>query len=327
LKFTAPPTNASVAPGEVPLGLTEECTFKLVRTRVRGQLAVTDLPDYLHEDSDGVIGWSPIARNIIKIDATGLKVTPLTRLPKKVATWTRLSLRTNSAILLLELSKGNKTNEILAVDTGDTKGVALHPQKWREWKTAHPNQPLTLNAYFTPSSGVVVSEEAWAEELSLMPLILTDVPVTEAFPTQVALGSPQFAASLGIAALKRLDFIVDGKHGMAYLRPKTTRPPAYEHNRLGAVFVPADSQGRNWVAQVLDGSPAYEAGVRNGDMLLSIQRFDGSHWRTEPDMQADREFRERPAGTKFDLTLKRGSETFKATVILRQILGPEHSNP
>ena len=48
-----------------------------------------------------------------------------------------------------------------------------------------------------------------------MPLILTGVPVTEASPTQVALGSPGFGASLGIAALKRLDFIVDGKHAMA----------------------------------------------------------------------------------------------------------------
>jgi hypothetical protein len=42
-------------------------------------------------------------------------------------------------------------------------------------------------------------------------------------------------------------------------------------------------------------------------------------------MHADREFRERPAGTKFDLTLERGSETFKATVILQEILGPGHT--
>ena len=56
LKFTAPQTNASVAPGEVLLGFTEECTLKLMRTRVRGQLAVADLPDYfLSLDAGGFI--------------------------------------------------------------------------------------------------------------------------------------------------------------------------------------------------------------------------------------------------------------------------------
>ena len=98
-------------------------------------------------------------------------------------------------------------------------------------------------------------------------------------------------------------------------------------NEIVEVVAVLHSAVASWVAQVLDDSPAYEAGVRNGDLLLSIQRFDGSHWQTEPDLHADREFRERPAGTKFDLTLKRGSETFKATVILRQILGPEHTKP
>ncbi len=287
------------------------------------------MPDYLHVDleDDGVIGWGCVVSNIIHIDAARHRVTFLDRLPKKVETWARLSLCTNSACLDLELSQGDKTNEILAVDTGDTVGVALHPHKWREWKALYPKQPLTLHAYFMPASGLVVKEEAWANVLFLRPLILTDVPVTEASPTQVTLGSPRFGASLGIAALKRLDFIVDGVRGVAYLRPKTTWPPAYEHNRLGAVFVPANSESDSLVAQVLDGSPAYEAGVRNGDVLLSIGRLDVSHWRTDPKLRPNRAFYERPAGTRLDLTLKRGSETFKKTVILRQILAPERRKP
>jgi C-terminal processing protease CtpA/Prc len=75
---------------------------------------------------------------------------------------------------------------------------------------------------------------------------------------------------LGLEALKRLDLIVDGKHGMAYLRPKQTRSVPGDHNRLGAVFVPRDDQSDDLVAHVLEGSPAFEAGIRNGDVLLSI---------------------------------------------------------
>ena len=326
LKFTAPQTNAVLAPGQVPLGETEECTLKLWGMKVRTRFGVVDLPDYLHPTNfDGLIGWGPISRNIVQIDAVELKITFLRDLPKDVSNWTKLQLRADSPILLLETSSGDKTPQILEVDTGDDRGIALAPQKWAEWKTAHPLRPQTLTAFFTPGSGIVVAEEAWAEQLLLGPLILTDVPVSEAAPTQAAFGSPQFVATLGLAALKRLDFVVDGRHGMAYLRCKMTPPSAYEHNRAGVVFVPADSHGPRLVARVLENSPAYEAGVRNEDILLSIDGSDYSHLRAGADLHPNQAFHERPAGSKVTLTLKRDSQTFQATVTLRQILGPEHT--
>jgi hypothetical protein len=326
LKFTAPPTMASIPPGKVPRGVTEECVLRLWGHNVKAQFGVVDWPDYLHVDFDGLIGWRCISSNILQINAGRQKVAFLSKLPKKVATWTKIPLRTNSAILHLELSQGGKTNEIVEVDTGDPVGVALNPDKWREWKASHPKQPLTLRASFMHGSGLMVKEEAWAGELLLGPLVLTGVPVTEATPTQVALGTPQFGASLGMAALKRLDLIVDGRHGVAYLRPKTTRPPAYGHNRSGAIFVPANPQSDGLVAHVLDGSPAYEAGVRNGDVLLRVGKVDVSHWRTDPRIHPNGAFYRRP-GAKIDLTLQRGNETYKATVILREILAPEPAKP
>jgi predicted metalloprotease with PDZ domain len=69
------------------------------------------------------------------------------------------------------------------------------------------------------------------------------------------------------------------------------------------------------VAQVADGSPAYEAGVRNGDVLVAwLTRF-----KHDQDPETD------PAGTRLVITLKRGSETFKTTAILRNIVAPERA--
>ena len=56
----------------------------------------------------------------------------------------------------------------------------------------------------------------------------------------------------------------------ANLRAKTTPPPRYSHNRLGAVFVPTAAHTNQAVARVVDGGPAYEAGVHNGDVLLQV---------------------------------------------------------
>jgi hypothetical protein len=323
LKFTPPKTDASIPPGKIPVGRTETCTLSLWGTNFRVQFRVTELAEPLQKELDGVIGWNYIINNeLLQIDAAGHRVAFLSRLPKNITTWTKLPLYTNSGSLQLELSLGGKSNEIL-VDTGDPVGVALHPDNWLEWKASHPKQPLTLRAAFMPDSGLMAKEEAWADKLVLGPLVLNGVPVTEAGPSEV-LDSPQFAAALGMAGLRRLDLIVDSKHGVAYLRSKTTQPPAYNHNRLGAVFMPADLQSHTLVAHVVDGSPAYEAGVRNGDVLVNLDDH------SRPDSRAHSSPIDpfwRRTGTKLDFTLKRGKSTIKATAILRDILAPEHTKP
>ena len=137
--------------------------------------------------------------------------------------------------------------------------------------------------------------------------------------------SPQtkYEATLGFAALKRLDIIIDGKHGIAYLRSKTTLPLPYAHNRIGAIFVPQDMQSNDLVAHVVNGSPAYEAGIRNDDVLLKIGELDVTKWRTDSNVLPLSRFWESTARTKLELTLKRGDKIFKTTAILRNIVPPD----
>src|SRR5438105_3098559 len=137
----------------------------------------------------------------------------------------------------------------------------------------------------------------------------------EATPMEVALIGPNYECELGMAALKRLDFIVDGRRGVAYLRPKTAPPSAYSYNRLGAVFVPKDVNSNELVARVADGSPAQEAGVRDGDVLLKVNNTT----LTKANYEGYRRFSVR-AGTKITLTLSRGGEIFKTTATVRDIL-------
>ena len=261
----------------------------------------------------GCLAGKRISSNIFQIDAETLTVKLLDRLPEETATWTKLAVPESDSTLSLEIPGQLST---IAVDTGLEGGVALVSQKWREWKAANTNAPLTLTSIYSPSAGFAVCEEAWAKELSLGAFSLAGVPVRQAKPIESARGQ----SILGLAALKRLDFILDGKHGWAYLRPKRTPPAPYQHNRLGAVFAPRHSRSEEVVAQVLKESPADAAGVRNGDILLKIDDSVVTKWRVQ-DVPLYR-FWERPAGTKLDLTLKRGEETLKISDVLKDILLP-----
>jgi predicted metalloprotease with PDZ domain len=72
------------------------------------------------------------------------------------------------------------------------------------------------------------------------------------------------------------------KKGLAYVRAKKTVATPPDHNRLGAVFVPIESQSDDLIAHVIAGGPAYDAGVRDGDVLLKIDKLDVTRWRTDP---------------------------------------------
>jgi C-terminal processing protease CtpA/Prc len=115
--------------------------------------------------------------------------------------------------------------------------------------------------------------------------------------------------------------VIDGKAGWVYAHPRIEPPPPYEYNRLGAVFVPKSEQDDDLVAYVAAGSPAAIAGIRNGDLLLKIDELDVTKWRTQPGILPLSQFWEKPAGTGFVLTLKRGDATITVPVTLKNILG------
>jgi hypothetical protein len=325
LKVTPPPPDYQSGPGGTTFGLTVLCNLDFGTTHSMTYLGVVEIPQYLEPPEDGALGWPAISNNIFSINCIADTLNFYTNLPNGSASWIKFPIQTISGDLTLELSNQGQ-RKIVALDTGSDDGVKLNPQKWRAWKAIHTNQPMTLEAYYTPNPGWVVTEESWADKISLGPLTLTDVPVMEADSADIALySSPQtkFEATLGFVALKRLDIIIDGKHGVAYLRPKKTPALPCEHNRLGAVFVPHDLQSDDLIAHVIIGSPAYEAGIRDGDILLKENGRDLTKWRTDTSPPPKISPVRQPAGTKLKLTLKRGNKIFKTTAVLRNILPPD----
>jgi len=279
-------------------------------------LLVAELPAGVVIGFDGLLGWPSIRDGVFIFDAENLSARVDKKLPQNATTWQKLPLHGDAKVwITIETTQKPGAPNFVGIDTGDAGGVGLTPALWREWRAQHPEAPMTLNASVTVK-GYDVEEVAWAKELRLGSLVLTDVPV---YQTHLA---PNYMASLGMYAVTRMNLAIDVKNNSIYLNPVHTTPLPYSANRAGVVFIPRDAKQDDLVAHVLEGTPAYEAGIRNNDLLLKIGEQDVTHWRTNPTGFSPNWFGQ-PAGTKIELTLKRGATLFKATVTLRNILRPD----
>lgn len=321
IKVDAAPTND--LPQGLVAGVTDHCTLTLPGIQEQSYFMVFNFPTYVRVDFDGFLGWYP-SQNVVQIDAAARKVDFFSKVPRRTDIWTRFPVNTNFGTLELEVPHNDRANGMISIDTGSDGGLDLPPSEWHRWKDAHPNSPTTLRTFYTPSSGFVIREEGWADRVCIGSLVLNGVPISELTPADAARWGNKGEGTLGLAALKRVNLIVDGKNFIAYLQPKNTHPPAYPHNRLGAVFVPAPAHTNEFVAMVVSGSPADEAGVRTGDILLQVDEISVVGWTDDW-----RSRFEKPPRTKLLLTLRRDAKDFKTTATLRQIIGPntDKKNP
>jgi hypothetical protein len=301
--------------GNQDLQFTEECAAKVREIEGPTRFAVLDMPAGAITDFDGILGWSSVTNAVVSIDAFVGGVTFLAKVPSLAAEWQHIPAISVYSGLGLEIEHGNHRNGVVVVDTGSDEGVALPPQTWRKWKKAHPRSPLTLGFNYTPSGGRYVYEEAWAEEISFGPLTFKNVPIEEGNPFASKPVGKGYEGTIGLAALKRLELVVDPRQSVAYWRQRKSTQSRYSYNRLGAIFTGTSKRPDEHVARVIKDGPAYIAGVRDGDLLLDV---DGIKVTSSTDNCQSRFYL--PAGTRLRLSLARRGKLFQTTATLSEIL-------
>ena len=321
IKVREPRADFQPKPGNVKVGVTNECLVEFGEVAWHLKFAVIDLPGFIRSELDGVIGWGTISQNIVEISHAPNKFKFHDKLIIDRSLWRCYKIRSDLDSLVMQIPKKQGDFVHVLIDTGSYSGVKLRPEIWRQLVDSD-NKKLTLSALFTPGKGVVVSEETWAQRLVLEGIIFREVPVSKG----VQAGEGSFEGGpdviLGLHALSCFSWIIDGSTGHIYLKPNnlTRIPEKYSYNRLGAVFVHRDIEtSDSLVAHVVKPGPAYSAGIRDGDILLGINDVDATKWRTDPSVMPLSRFWDQPAGTELTLELMRDSKKREVSVTLKEI--------
>ncbi len=182
----------------------------------------------------------------------------------------RLSIFTAGGLPFIEgsilLPDGSSATGLFLVDTGQPgAGIVLASS----FVAAHPglvSGPRLQQASFGNAPATTLIR---LKDLQLGPFTLL-APIAELGPPEATAGNPRLAGVLGLEAISRFNFVLNQRYASLYFEPNQRMRKSFEADMSG-LLLRASAGGKFVVAAVTPGSPAAEAHVQAGDVLVRME--------------------------------------------------------
>ncbi len=257
-----------------------------VRIRGRGNMRTAYAPISLKQDAppisykqdvvmveqapyDGLLGWNYLKNYVWDINYPKRSHRFFNKLPAGIRSWNKLKLVPGSSYPQIADRHGRR----IILDTGAPHAVYISKKRWNAIKQAYPDAFVTVYSGFSPAAGGHYAHECMhVRSFQLGPLELKNILLCESFANPEIMGiDREIDIILGYGALLSRQFWLDGPGNALYFSPITvkTAPPAML-NLMGGTFVPNNKNPDSLKAYVVEWSPAWDAGLRTDDTLISI---------------------------------------------------------
>ncbi len=254
---------------------------------------------------DGLLGYDFFERFPVELDYAGGTLA-LGREPRGTPVPLQL-VRRHPFVHASFVLGGRIFERDFLVDTGFRSGLVLNaPFVTEEGLVGLAGH--TIEA--TTGSGIggpTVERVGRAERLELGPFVLESPIVNLSLATAGTLAERNMGGIIGSEVLRRFTAVFDYPGARMLLEPNAAFHEPFEFD-LSGLFLSAGATGIE-VFRVVEGSPAHEAGIRQGDLIRSEHSIE----------ELRRLFRQAP-GKEHELEVERGTERFRVTLRLRRMV-------
>lgn len=244
----------------VPISLKEED----IPISQKQDVVVVDQAPY-----DGLLGWECIRKYVWNINYPKRSHRFFNTLPPRIRTWNKLPLIPGSDYPQIADKHGRR----IIIDTGAPHAVYISKKRWNAIKQAYPDAFVSVYTGYSPAAGGFYAHECMlVSSFQIGALELKNILLCESFANPDVMGIPHdIDIILGFGALAARQFWLDGPGNVLYFSSVSHKTPTPEtFNLMGGTFIQDRNGNGPLKAYVAEWSPAWEAGLRTGDVLISI---------------------------------------------------------
>lgn len=267
----------------------------------------------------GILGYDVLSRFVVEVDYAGKQVTfhdPAKFETPKGSRPFEIYFDGNSPVVkgTIALPDGRAFDARLTIDTGNRTALILHQpfveaHQIRRALPALPNAPLGMGV-----GGMTRQDLGRVASLSLGEFVMKGPLTSFSIETSGANANPELDGNLGSEVLRRFTLWIDYGNKRILLRPNRALSDPFEYDMSGLTLAQRDASGKELsVLHVLPGSPAQEAGVLTGDVIVGV---DGA---APPQLEALRVKLGQPDG-KVRLELRRATGEVEVTIRTRRMI-------
>jgi len=223
----------------------------------------------------GIVGWAYFFEaNLLRILWEERTMQPLSRQMMEAMTrgWQAHSYPIGKGTLKIPRCSIRiddfELNLPVIVDTGESGGLTLTSKTWDSVLPKLSSAKRSLDAAWTPISGQKIFVSVAPQSISMLGAEMHDVSISENRHQKKG-GQNEEHASIGLAALSYFEVVIDGEKGNLWLRPRATPAIRENLNTSGLLFYAATNEAGNKL-EVLEGSPAWNFGLRSQDSILTV---------------------------------------------------------
>ena len=218
---------------------------------------------------DGLLGWAAIRQYIWNLNLPTGKHHFFTSLPSPIKRWNKLKLIKHSDYAQVDDPNGRT----VIIDTGAPYALYIARKDWERFKQDYPDAPVSVYSGYSPAAGGYYAHECiYISSYRLGNLVLRDIVACESFADKDLLNTnSEIDIMLGLEAFFRREIWLDGpNHTVYFSEPRRRQYLSTPFNLSGITFVPEPDGTPPCRAVVAQWSIAWEAGLRTGDQLVSI---------------------------------------------------------